>query len=158
MNATSASILARATARGLVAAMAMSGLRTFTANTGLLGQSPPEAIVDEHGPEELQQLTPATRTAVTELVHWLYGAGGGLAFGLLPARVRAHPGTGPLYGVTVWVGFELGIGPMLNVQGRAGGISGRLVLVLDHVMYGAVVAGRLAPEPEITRRRRRRGR
>jgi hypothetical protein len=28
-------------------------------------------------------------------------------------------------------------------------VLGRLVLALDHVLYGVVVAGRLAPEPEV---------
>lgn len=137
--------------------MAMSGLRTVTANLNLLSQSPPEAIVERHGPRAMYKLDPDTRTAVTELVHWVYGAGGGLMFGLLPAGLRAHPLTGPMYGVAVWLGFELGVGPALGVQGRQGKWGGRLVLMIDHALYGVVVAGRLAPEPQMIERERHRG-
>jgi hypothetical protein len=147
-------VLGRAAVRGLTAAMAMSGLRTFTANLGLLRQSPPDAIVDRHAPRLLRNRGPGTRMAVTELAHWLYGAGGGVMFGLLPGRLRAHPWTGPVYGVVVWLGFELGVGPLLGVQGRQGGVGGRLILMADHALYGAVVAGRLAPEPRMIERER----
>lgn len=141
-------------ARGLVAAMAMSGLRTFTSNLELLRESPPEAIVERHGPQRLHNLAPGHKKAVTELAHWMYGVAGGIAFGLLPPRVRAHPLTGPAYGTAVWAGFELGIGPLLGVEGRQGKLVGRAMLVADHALYGAMVAGQFAPEPQIPRRRR----
>lgn len=63
-------------------------------------------------------------SAMTEPVHWAYGAAGGAAFGLLPRQVRADPRAAPLYGLSAW-------------------------LALDHALYGIVVAGRLAPAPEV---------
>lgn len=55
--------------------------------------------------------------------------------------LRARRFTGPTYGVVVWLAFELGIGPVLGVQHRQGGRIGGLMLVLDHALYGIVVAG-----------------
>lgn len=147
--------IARAGARGLVAAMAMTGMRTATANIGLMEQSPPEAIAERHAPRPIQRLAEEHRTALTELAHWLYGAAGGVMFGLLPLRARARPWTGPLYGLTVWLSFEAGIAPLLGVQHtKQGSIAGRTVVALDHALYGVVVAGRLAPEPGVISRER----
>lgn len=142
--------IARAGARGLVAAMAMTGMRTATANVGLMERSPPEALAERHAPRQIQRLSEGGRTAVTELAHWSYGAAGGAMFGLLPRRVRAWPWTGPLYGLAVWLSFEAGIAPLLGVQRTMRSrILGRAVVALDHALYGVVVAGRLAPEPEV---------
>jgi hypothetical protein len=64
--------------------------------------------------------------------------------------VRADPRTGPLYGLFIWLVFELGIGPLLGVQYQEQKrLTHRAMLALDHVMYGIVVAGRLAPAPEV---------
>jgi hypothetical protein len=146
----------RAGGRGLVAAMAMSGTRSITANVGLMEATPPRKIVERHGPRPLRRLPEHYLQAATEIVHWAYGTGGGLAFGLLPAGVRKHPATGPVFGLTVWMAFELGIGPVLGVEHRERRVLGRVVLALDHVLYGVVVAGRLAPEPEIAHAHRSR--
>lgn len=68
-------------------------------------------------------------------------------FGLLPARLRTHPAAGPAYGLAVWLGFELAIAPLLGASHvRHAPLLGRLLVALDHVLYGVVVAGRLAPE------------
>ncbi|MFF5265279.1 hypothetical protein ACFY4C_40890 [Actinomadura viridis] len=144
----------RAGARGLVAAMAMSGVRSFTAAfAGPHEKTPPEAVVEAHAPESVQRLPRRGREAVTELVHWTYGTGGGMVFGLLPARVRLHPVTGPLYGLVIWFGFELALAPVLGLRHtRRHPVLWRVVIALDHVLYGVVVAGRLAPEPPRTRR------
>lgn len=140
----------RASVRGLIAAMAMSGMREFTANAGLLEKSPPEAIVERHAPEKVKRLAAGHRSAVIELAHWGYGAAGGAVFGVLPSRLRADPRIGPVYGLLVWLVFEFGIGPLLNVQyPEQKRLPHRAMLALDHVMYGIVVAGRLAPAPEV---------
>jgi hypothetical protein len=136
----------RAAARGLVAAMAMTGVRTVTAAIGAEEKSPPEAIVEKHVPI-VQRLPQRHRQALTELAHWAYGAGGGAVFGLLPGRVRTHPAMGPAYGLTVWLSFETVIAPVLGVQhARQHSVLWRAVVALDHILYGIVVAGRLAPE------------
>ncbi|HET7326139.1 MAG TPA: hypothetical protein VFJ14_02520, partial [Nocardioidaceae bacterium] len=134
--------------------MAMSGVRSLTANVGLLEQTPPERILEDQAPELMRRLDSGQRAAAAEVAHWAYGAGGGLIFGLLPARVRAHPLTGPSYGVAIWLSFELGIAPLLGIEYDERRVTSRLTLVADHVLYGIVVSGRLAPEPEMLERGR----
>lgn len=140
--------IARAGARGLVASMAMTGIRTVTAAMGPHEKTPPEAIVEKHAPRWVREMPDWKKQAVTELAHWSYGTAGGVAFGVLPERIRGHPITGPLYGLTIWLAFELGLAPMLEVehtQHRT--VAWRVGMALDHLVYGIVVAGRLAPEP-----------
>lgn len=130
--------------------MAMTGSRTVAAGIAPGERTPPEAIVEKQAPYLFSRLEKHQREAVTELLHWVYGAGGGLAFGLLPARIRRFPGTGVVYGLTFWLGFEMGIAPMLGIeQVKHRKVLWRVVIALDHVLYGVVVAGRLAPEPAI---------
>lgn len=152
-----AGVAARAGARGLVAAMAMTGLRQLTENVGLLEESPPKAIVEQHAPEPIHRLMDEHRAAVTELAHWAYGMGGGVAYSVLPDRIRAHPLTGPAYGLAVWLSFELGVAPLLGMpHARSRRPVSRLVLALDHVLYGVVVSARLAPDPQVIRAQHRR--
>lgn len=142
-------VAARAGSRGLVAAMAMTGVRRLTENLGLLEESPPSAIVERHAPAPVHRLVGEHRAAVTELAHWAYGLGGGVAFAALPGRVRAHPLSGPAFGIVVWLSFELGVAPLLGMEhARSRRPVSRLVLAADHVLYGVVVAGRLAPDPQ----------
>lgn len=139
--------LVRAAARGLVAAMAMTGVRTVTAAVGGHDKSPPEAIVEKHAPERVRRMPRRRREAVTEVVHWLYGAAGGAVFGLLPRRVRTHRAAGPVYGLSIWLAFELGIAPLLGVRhARERPALWRAVVAADHILYGIVVAGWAAPE------------
>lgn len=128
--------------------MAMSGSRQFTANMGLVGKVPPEVMVGRIAPDQMRKLSPATRAGITELAHWGYGAVAGLGYGLLPASVRRRAVSGPAYGAAVWLAFELGIAPLLRIGAPHGKSIGRLTVLADHVLYGVVVAGRLAPEPE----------
>ncbi|OLT17010.1 hypothetical protein BJF79_18045 [Actinomadura sp. CNU-125] len=79
-----------------------------------------------------------------------------MLFGLLPDRVRGHGLAGPAYGLTVWLGYELVVGPALGVEHSAHRrATWRAAVALDHLLYGAVVAGRLAPEPTAVTRPRR---
>jgi hypothetical protein len=141
--------LARATVRGLVAAMAMTGFRRMAGNAGLLQEAPPEAIVKRHVPRRIRWRAPRKSTAFTELAHWTYGAFGGAVLGLLPRDIRAHPATGPVYGLALWVLFETAIAPLLDVpHNRQQRVVGRLMIAADHVLYGVIAAGRLATEPQ----------
>ncbi|WP_255953558.1 DUF1440 domain-containing protein [Streptomyces odontomachi] len=143
-------LVLRAGARGLVAAMAMTGSRTVTAALAPEERTPPQAIVEEHAPVAVHRLTAYQRQAITELLHWAYGAGGGLVFGLLPRRIRGLPGTGVVYGLVIWLAFEAGIAPLLKIeQVKERPVLWRTAVALDHVLYGVVVAGRLAPEPAV---------
>lgn len=128
----------------------MTGLRTVTAAVGSHEESPPEAIVEERAPELLRRLPERSRHAVIEAAHWSYGAGGGVVFGLLPSRIRRHPAAGPVYGLAIWLVFELGIAPVLGVRhARQRPVLWRVMVALDHLLYGVVVGGRLAPERSV---------
>jgi uncharacterized membrane protein YagU involved in acid resistance len=129
--------------------MAMTGTRTVTAAIGPEQKSPPEAIVHEHAPDWVHRMPERRRSALTEVIHWIYGSGGGVVFGLLPRRFRRHRLIGPAYGLAVWLGYELVIEPILHVTPAPHRrITWRGVVAIDHVLYGIVVAGQLAPEPD----------
>jgi hypothetical protein len=137
-----------AAGRGAVAAMAMTGMRSFTVDVGLVEQTPPQAIARQKARGLLMRVPRNRRRAAIELFHWTYGAGGGAAFALLPAGLRRRPYAGPAYGLLVWVGFELAVAPMLGLsQARKLRIADRAGLAADHLLYGLVLnEGRRQPQ------------
>lgn len=57
-----------------------------------------------------------------------------------------------MQGLFIWLAFEFGIAPLFGVRYRGRRrLMHRAMLALDHVMYGIVVAGWLAPAPEVQR-------
>src|SRR3954464_1396515 len=87
--------IAHAGARGAIAAMAMTGVRVVTVDTGIVKQTPPEAIIKQKARGLLRRVPRNRRRAAIELAHWGYGAVGGAAFGLLPERIRLARWSGP---------------------------------------------------------------
>ena len=133
--------IARAGTRGVVAAMAMSGMRNVTTSADLVAQTPPEALVEQRAPHLLAQIPDDRRQAAVEALHWTYGALGGAMFGMLPATIRRRPWVGPAYGLLFWVIFEAGIAPALGLaQAKQTRITERIAFLADHVLYGVVVA------------------
>jgi hypothetical protein len=133
--------VAHATLRGTIAAMAMTGMRTFTVHAGLLREDPPRAIMRQKAQGVLRMVPRKRRRVVIELLHWGYGAVGGAAFGALPDEVRRRRWAGPAYGLLLWVGFEAGLAPLLGLkQAREVRPVERAVLALDHVLYGLVLS------------------
>ena len=135
----------RGAARGTVGAMAMTGMRVMTTELGLLEQAPPQAISRQRarGARALLRRAPRKqRPGLVEAAHWAFGAGGGAAFGALPSTVRRRPWAGPMYGLVMWLGFELGIAPALGLsQAKRLRPVDRLALAADHLLYGAVLSG-----------------
>jgi uncharacterized membrane protein YagU involved in acid resistance len=127
--------------RGAIAAMAMSGMRIFTSGIGLVEETPPQAILRQRGKWLAPKVRRKRREAMLEGVHVGYGVVGGVAFALLPDPVRTRAWAGPLYGLVVWLGFELGIAPLLGLK-QAGRrpLPERLALAADHSMYGFVLS------------------
>ncbi len=81
------------------------------------------------------------RRGLIEAAHWAFGAAGGAAFGALPRDVRHHPWAGPVYGLVVWLGFELGVAPVLGLsQAKRVRPVDRLALAADHLLYGLVLS------------------
>ncbi len=128
---------------GTVGAMAMTGMRVITTELGLVEQTPPQAVSHQRarGMRALLRRAPRKQhRGLIEAAHWAFGAGGGAAFGALPRQVRRHPWAGPLYGVVVWLGFELGIAPALRLtQAKRTRPVDRLALAADHLLYGLVL-------------------
>ncbi|HZV75284.1 MAG TPA: hypothetical protein VFF79_16365 [Conexibacter sp.] len=133
--------VAHAAARGTIAAMAMSGMRTLAVDVGLVEQPPPEAILKQKLSRLLRRAPRRRRSAAIELAHWAYGASGGVAFALLPEGVRRRAWAGPIYGLGLWVGFEAGLAPLLGLaQARKPRVAERAALALDHLLYGLVLS------------------
>ena len=146
---TGGGAVGRAFARGVIAAMAMSGLRKATTGLGLVERIPPERVASEATPALVRRIPPERRDAVVELAHWGYGGLGGAAFGLLPALVRRQGWAGPVYGAAVWLGYELCVAPILGLhRQKEPAVSERAALVADHVLDGVVVAGSSWPYEE----------
>ena len=136
--------LGRAAARGVVAAMAMSGMRRMTTGLGLVEEEPPKQIAREGVPRLLALVPPGLREEAIELAHWTYGGAGGAVFGVLPAAIRRQAWAGPAYGLATWLFFETAVAPLLGLRRthEARPLE-RAAIAADHMLYGVVVAGRV---------------
>ena len=127
--------------RGAVGAMAMTGMRVLTTELGLVEETPPKAVSRQRASALLRRAPRRQRRALVEAAHWAFGAGGGAAFGALPGGVRRRRWAGPVYGLVVWLGFELGIAPVLGLsQAKRVRPVDRLALAADHLLYGLVLS------------------
>jgi hypothetical protein len=142
--------IAHAALRGAVAAMAMTGMRAFTISVGLVEEPPPRAILRQKSKGLFRMVPRKNRRAAMEIFHWTYGAGGGAAFGLLPDEIRRKRWAGPVYGLIVWMGFELGLAPALGLkQAKQSRPVERVALAADHLLYGLVLSeGRARPQED----------
>ncbi|MGH2713110.1 MAG: hypothetical protein ACRDM7_04355 [Thermoleophilaceae bacterium] len=133
--------LAHGALRGAIAAMAMTGMREFTQSAGIVDQTPPQAIVKQRARGLIRHVPRKRRRAALEAMHWSYGAVGGLTFASLPDGVRRRAWAGPVYGLVVWLGFEVGIAPLLGLkQAYQGRPVERAALAADHLLYGFVLS------------------
>jgi uncharacterized membrane protein YagU involved in acid resistance len=118
--------------RGVIGAMAMTGVRVFAVHAGLIREDPPSRMVRKRRGRRPRW--------VVELVHWSMGGLFGIGYGLLPEGVRRRVWSGPLYGLLVWLGFDSLVAPALGLKerdwpkGRE-----RAVFVADHLLFGFVL-------------------
>jgi hypothetical protein len=133
--------IAHAALRGAIAAMAMTGMRAFTVDLGIVEQTPPQAVVKQRARGLIRRVPRGRRRAAVELAHWAYGAAGGAGFAMLPGQVRRRAWAGPTYGAVVWLGFEAGLAPLLGLkQARKLRAAERAALAADHLLYGLVLS------------------
>jgi hypothetical protein len=129
---------------GTVGAMAMTGMRVITTELGLVEQTPPQAVGRQRsrGIRRLLRRAPRKqRRGLIEAAHWAFGAAGGATFGALPSQLRGRPWAGPVYGLAMWLGFELGLAPILGLtQAKRVRPIDRLALAGDHLLYGLVLS------------------
>ncbi len=130
--------------RGIVAAMAMTGMRRMTAGLGLVEETPPEEMATEGLPRLFARVPTEHRDEAVELAHWAFGAAAGAAFGaLLPEALRHSRWAGPAYGLAIWALFERGMAPIFGLKpARERPVAQRLSIAADHLLYGALVAPR----------------
>jgi hypothetical protein len=133
--------IAHASLRGAIAAAAMTGMRAFTVDVGLVDQTPPQAIAKQRAKGLLRRVPRSRRRAAIEVAHWTYGAVGGAAYAMLPQQIRRRPWSGPVYGLLVWLGFELCLAPVLGLkQAKKPRPVERAALAADHLLYGLVLS------------------
>ncbi|MBA3787687.1 MAG: hypothetical protein H0X21_03215 [Actinobacteria bacterium] len=134
----------RDAARGVVAAMAMTGFRRLSVGLGLLEETPPEVMAEQAKVLRpvLERVPERLRGEAVELGHWLYGAAGGAVYGaLVRPRLRGR-WVGPAYGLAIWAAFETGLVPLLGLEHtEERKIVSRLLVAADHILYGVIVAG-----------------
>lgn len=133
--------------RGTIGAMAMTGLRSFTVSAGLVEEPPPRAILRQKSKGLFRILPKRLRRAGQEVFHWGFGAAGGAVFAMLPENVRMKAWAGPVWGLGIWLGFELAAAPALGLsQAKKPRPLDRVTLAADHLVYGLVLA-ELRPRP-----------
>jgi uncharacterized membrane protein YagU involved in acid resistance len=127
--------------RGVIGAMAMTGVRVFAQHAGLIREDPPSRLTRKQARGLLKLVPRKRRRVVVEFVHWSMGGVFGIGYGLLPERLRRRAWSGPLYGLLVWMGFDAVVAPALGLterdwpKGRE-----RLVFVADHLLFGFVLS------------------
>jgi uncharacterized membrane protein YagU involved in acid resistance len=134
-------VIARAAVRGVIGAMAMTGMRRFTTSLGLVKETPPRAIVRQTSKGLFRVVPKRLRGAGIELMHWGYGAVGGVMYSMLPESLRLRRWSGPVYGLVLWLGFELVQAPLMGLdQAKKARPVERAALAVDHLMYGLVLS------------------
>ncbi len=118
--------------RGVIASMAMSGMRVVTTSLGLVQQAPPDQMAGKTARRE--------GPAFVELAHWAFGAAGAAVYGALPDAVRRQAWTGPAYGIVVWMGFQAAA-PVLGLpHAKDPKVLERIATAADHALYGYVLS------------------
>ncbi len=127
--------------RGVVAAMAMTGLRAMTISLRMVDEPPPRAILRQKSRGLFRLAGKRNRRALQELMHWGYGAAGGAGFAALPPEVRRRAWVGPVYGILIWIGFEAVQAPLIGLkQAKKLRPVERVALAVDHLLYGFVLS------------------
>ena len=127
--------------RGIVAAMAMTGVRTLAQHLGVVGEDPPARIARKQAKGLLRSVPRKRRGVVVELIHWAMGAAFGLTFGMLPDSIRMKAWAGPLFGFLLWLGFDTVAAPALGLkQRRWPHGKERAVFVVDHLLFGLILS------------------
>lgn len=133
--------VAHGTLRGVVAAWAMTGMRSLTVNLGFVEEPPPRAIMRQKSRGVFRLVPKRPRRIGQELFHIGYGGAGGAAFAVLPEEARLRPWAGPLYGLALWLLFELAVAPLLGLaQAKKVRPLDRVALAGDHLLYGFVLS------------------
>jgi hypothetical protein len=126
--------------RGVVGALAMTGMRQFAAELGLIGKTPPEELADKA--QGLGSKLPAERGRAAVLtLHCAVGAAGGVGFGMLPDSIRQQAWAGPAWGIVIWLTYELAVEPLLGLGPvKRDKPTEHAAIIADHLLYGYVIS------------------
>ena len=129
------------TVRGVVGAMAMSGVRNITSELGLIREPPPVALAKRASRSRLRHVPKGLRRPLVEVLHWQVGALGGATFAVLPDGLRKRAWAGPAWGVLIQSSFGLAIAPALGLkQAKRPSVREQAALLADHLVYGYVLS------------------
>jgi hypothetical protein len=126
--------------RGVVGAMAMTGVRRVTTGLGLVELPPPEEVATHGAARLFERLPRGRRDAAVELMHWGTGAAAGALYGTLPGELRRSRAFGAAYGVAIMLVFDAAVAPLLGRAGRRRRLGERAWIAVDHALYGVVLA------------------
>ena len=131
--------------RGVLGAMAMTGVRRLSTGLGLVEKTPPREMAEDvplfRG--VLSRLPADRRDAAIEFAHWSYGAVGGIGYAMLPERIRTNRWSGMAYGLGIWAVFEIALAPLLVLDhARKKTVVSRVTVALDHALYGMTLGDR----------------
>jgi hypothetical protein len=127
--------------RGTIGALAMSGMRVFARDLGLVERTPPEEIAGKPASGLMEQVPAEHRRAAIGALHCLVGAAGGITYGALPDPVRQKAWSGPVWGVAIWMAYESVVAPALGLKhARDVDASERATIVADHLLYGYILS------------------
>jgi uncharacterized membrane protein YagU involved in acid resistance len=118
--------------RGVIGAMAMTGVRVFAVHAGLIREDPPSRLVRKRKGRHPRWLV--------ELVHWSMGGLLGIGYRLLPDGFRRRAWSGPVYGLLAWLGFDAVLAPALGLERNWPKGRERAVFIADHLLYGFVLS------------------
>jgi hypothetical protein len=105
--------------------------------------TPPERMADEAIPKLMAAVPEPMRPAVVDLLHLGYGALGGAVYAAGPQAWRRHWASGPAYGMALWLGYNVGIVPLLRLHPDRPRRPHEVAMqAADHLLYGLVI-GRL---------------
>ena len=127
--------------RGVVGALAMTGMRQFAAELGLIGTTPPEELAEKADAVSDTPVPEDKGRAAVLALHCAVGAAGGVGFGMLPDSIRQQPWGGPAWGLVIWLGYELAVEPLLGLGPvERDKPSEHAAIVADHLVYGYVIS------------------
>jgi uncharacterized membrane protein YagU involved in acid resistance len=118
--------------RGVIGAMAMTGVRVFAVHAGFIREDPPARLARKRRGRRPRW--------VVELVHWSIGGLLGIVYALLPEQVRRRAWSGPIFGLLAWLGFDAVITPALGLERNWPKGRERAVFVADHLLFGFVLS------------------
>jgi hypothetical protein len=127
--------------RGVIGALAMSGLRIIARDLGLIEKTPPEELADKPAEGLMAKVPPDKRSAAVGAIHCTVGASGGVGYGMLPDLVRQWSWSGPAWGVAIWLVYESAVAPALGLKhARRVPPAERATVIADHLLYGYVLS------------------